>query len=548
MRRPLIIALGVLAIAAVAAGGTVLGLALTESDEPDLGFLHARALSSKLALVGRIRVTLSRKPPNLTKAQESRILSQEPNEGQVRRGPAPAGATPTPAASGEPAASASQSGLSIFTNTKAYRRTGDGPIASFIAEPHLATDGRRVLLTWNWGTAVSDNGGQSFPFFLDPFSLEKRRGSKKTIVFCCDQLAYYAPRSGARPGLWIWIVQAGHRVNGREQDNLIRVLWQRAGKRLNQRLFRYRDFLAQRDFHLPSGYWLDQPRIAATKGHLFFSIDTYNASNQFYDSYVIRLGLADLARGRPRPRILKSKVSDPIGFTQGAKDTMFFAGHPMATKLRVWRWADSSPNPNTPVDVSHGAYFYARHVCRRTTTTQNWCGRGANDLRITAGWVAKGIVGFAWNAPAVPDDGYPYPYVGAVQLDEDTLAVRDEPSIFFKDRAVQYAALAPNARGEIGGVALIGAGTFYESCAALVWDPTSDPQTTGWDYRVIDASDSDPGTDVQAGDYVGAVATRPSSNAWAGSCMTLHGGGFDNRTEDDVEIRFATFGRAADAP
>jgi hypothetical protein len=547
MRRPLTIALVVLAVAAVAVGGTVLGLALTGSDH-ELGFLHARALSSKLALVGRIRVTLARKPPQLTKAQEARIQTQEPNEGKPRRKPVPAGAAPAPASSTAPAASAAQSDVSIFAETRAYKRSGNGPMASFTAEPDLATNGSQVLLTWNWGTALSEDGGRTFPFFLDPFALKKSPGSKKTIFFCCDQLAYYAPRRSGRAPLWIWVVQAGHRVQGHMVNSLIRVLWQRGNRRLAQRLFLFRDFLPERDFGLPKGFWLDQPRIATTRSHLFFSIDTYDASDRFHDSYVVRLALSDLARGKPRPRILRTRVQDPIAFTQGAGNTMYFAGHPNPASLRIWKWPDSSPNPTKPVDVDHSAYSYTTHRCARSTTTENWCGRGANDIRLTAGWVAKGVVGFAWNAPANSSAGYPYPYVGVVQVDANSLAVRDEPSIFFKDRAVQYAALAPNARGEVGGVALVGGGSFYESCAAVIRDPTSDPQTIGWDFRVIDASDSDPGNDVQAGDYLGAVAAQPGSNIWSGSCMTLHGGGRADSVEDDVEIHFATFGRSADAP
>jgi len=133
-----------------------------------------------------------------------------------------------------------------------------------------------------------------------------------------------------------------------------------------------------------------------------------------------------------------------------------------------------------------------------------------------------------------------------VQLDESTLKLRDEPSIRMPDRAFQYAALAPNARGEIGGVALVGGGEFYESCAALMREPSSDA-SEGWTFKVFDASDSDPEA-IQAGDYLGVVTTGPGSNAWAGSCMTLHGGGFADEDEDDVEIHVATFGRPGDAP
>src|SRR4029079_14498126 len=136
----------------------------------------------------------------------------------------------------------------------------------------------------------------------------------------------------------------------------------------------------------------------------------------------------------------------------------------------------------------------------------NWCGRSANDARITTGWIAKGVIGFAWNAPAAPSFGFPFPYVAVVQLDADTLNLRDEPSIHMSDRAFEYAAVAPNARGDVGGVALMGGGTVPESCVALWRDPLSEG-SAGWSYKLIDASDSDP-TDA-LGDYLGAVTTQP---------------------------------------
>ena len=86
-------------------------------------------------------------------------------------------------------------------------------------------------------------------------------------------------------------------------------------------------------------------------------------------------------------------------------------------------------------------------------------------------------------------------------------------------------------------------GSFHQSCAGLVRDPTSDPQTTGWGVRLFDTSSSDPAKGVHAGDYLGAVTARPGSNAWAGTCVTLRGGGRDDSNEDDAEIHYAIFGR-----
>jgi hypothetical protein len=522
---------------------------LTESASPNLAPVHARSFVQQVA--GRFRLTFRKNPPRVSPSLLKQQLAQELNEGIGPRERAAAGAEQTQRSDVAAASLAPAEDLVVFTNTRAYKGSPERLVVDLIAEPTVAMNANRVLLTWNWGAAASEDGGRTFPLFLNPFSLRRKPekpDSREPLPFCCDQLAYHVPKTETRPQLWFWVVQSKQNAPG---DQVIRLQWLVGDKQFDVNTFLRLDFSAQSLFGLPAGYWLDQPRIGATEGHLFIAVNVYDPDEHYYASYVIRLSNDALALGRPRAREVvqvgsrQSGLAGFVSFTRGATDTMYFAGQLSPSKLRVWKWPDDSGDPDGRTDVIHSAYArQGSYDCRRTGTPSaaNWCGRKANDARVLAGWIANGLVGFAWNAPANPTAGFRYPYVQVVQLNEDTLTLRDEPSIVLKRAGVNYAALVPNGRGEVGGVVLIGGGNRYETCAAVARDPQADSGSIGWDMTVIDASDRD--SISPSGDYLGATTTSADGNVWAVACMTLHGASREGR--DDAEVRFATFGRAQD--
>ena len=118
------------------------------------------------------------------------------------------------------------------------------------------------------------------------------------------------------------------------------------------------------------------------------------------------------------------------------------------------------------------------------------------------------------------------------------MRVKDEPFLWNHAHAYQYGTVAANDRGNLGGIALAGGGTRYQTCTALLWDAASGDR---WEARAVDTSDADP-EENESGDYLGAVQERPGANTWVASCMTLHGGGDDKY----VEVHALEFGRAQD--
>jgi hypothetical protein len=548
MRNRFVIGAAVLGGLAVLAGGALLGHALTESSSPGLRPVHSRSLVRRVA--DRVKLVFFKKPPRVSRAEVRALFAQESNEGTGPEELPSPDAIETQISSASPSGRASPGELVVVTKTLVARnRPGRWPVSP-VAEPSVAMHGKRVLLTWNWGAAASEDGGRTFPLLLDPNGamLGRPGGLTPPLAFCCDQLAYVAPRAGNRPELWFWVLQSDHATrDGRPRaDEVIRLRWLVGETPFDDQNFREADFSAQllSGERIGADAWLDQSRIAATRRYLFIAANAYDSNNHYYASYVMRMSLEDLFLGVVHPKVVQvgSRANGGagfVGFARGATDTMYFGGSMSRSRLRVWKWPDDSPGPRT-TDVTHGADADdAPYDCRRLSSV-NWCARKANDDRVLAGWVAKGIVGFAWNAPANRAAGFPQPYVHVVQLDEDSLSLRDEPSIFLKNMAVNYSALVPNGRGEIGGLVLLGGANSYETCAAVARDPRSG-RSVGWDLARVTTSDTDP--ERATGDYLGATTTSPGGNLWAGACMTFHGAG-----PHRAEVSFAVFGRAEDRP
>jgi hypothetical protein len=164
-----------------------------------------------------------------------------------------------------------------------------------------------------------------------------------------------------------------------------------------------------------------------------------------------------------------------------------------------------------------------------------------NDDTILTGWLANGRVGFAWDAAADKKRGLPYPYVMTVEVDAATLADPQESLIWSPKYAYQYPAIAPNARGDLGGIVLRGGGKAFESCTAIVRNRAAPRR---WEAYTLVASNHNFGAPY-TGDYLGAATTGPASNAWAASCLTLNGGA---NVRKNLRIHWLEFGRTRDAP
>ena len=467
-----------------------------------------------------------------------------------------------------------------------------GP-SSQIAEPEVAVNGDLMLLTWNWGAAQSFDGGATIPVYLDPFA--EFEGVSTDDGFCCDQLAHHVP---APYDMWLWILQY-KRVDGRGGNNRVRLAVAKGDAAFRERRFSYWDITAQQA-GFEDGIWFDQTKLGTTDRYLYLSINAFaprapDGDGSFRAAVVHRISLEQLAAGGAvTPECFStSDQVDAFGRplfgpypVRNATDTMYLATHHDASTLGVWRWPDESSTPTYHlvrdfdangrplryplafeqfVDDDGATRLRSKFSCERgdpaipalpapspagAVARSDWCRR--SDDRLSSGWLAEGRLGFAWNVSQDTEAGgiWRYPWVWAIVIDETKLTdcglggcILDYPHIRNEGVAFQHARIAPNARGDLGGVVMMGGGASALSCVAVVRDRGA-TETASWDALLVERSDLEP-LQPTSGDYLGIWPDGGNDLTWSGTCMTLEPGG-NLRPQRPATVHVTRFGRAAD--
>lgn len=473
-----------------------------------------------------------------------------------------------------------------LTATRAVGRS------SQIAEPEVAVKGDLMLLTWNWGAAQSLDGGTSLTY-LDPFA--EFDGTTTDDGFCCDQLAHYDPEHD----LWLWVLQYS-RAPGQSGNNRVRIATATGDEAFRERRFSYWDVTAQ-EAGFDDGIWLDQTKLGTTDGYLYLSINAYAArppdgTGQFQAAIVYRIALDQLAAGEAVTPVCFTTSDQLDAFdrplfapypVRDATDTMYLAAHHDTTVLGVWRWPDDAASPTYhrvrdfdtdgrpigfPLELERvvddgSTVLQKKFTCERTDPSapaasptmapgrvqpSDWCRR--SDDRLSSGWLADGHLGFAWNVTqdSGTGAGWPYPYVWVILIDESRVTacelgecVLAYPHIRNGTVAFQHGRIAPNSRGDLGGMVLMGGGASPLSCVAIVRDRDA-PAETSWDAMLVERSDVEPLTPT-SGDYLGVWPDGGNDRTWTGTCMTLEA----NATLEPrrpATVQLTQFGRRADAP
>jgi hypothetical protein len=554
--RNLAVLAGLFILAGAAVGITFLMLALTDSNGPERLLREAHTFRGSM-ITKHVRLRRTARLAKLPLARLRQLERRREKESEPRLTPVAAEA-PDIQSSDFPATSATVSGVGSPSQAQSRitllrNKAVDAGHASFTAEPYVAQKGQRVLEVWNWGAAFSHDGGRTFSF-VSPDDFFSDTEDKE---FCCDQLAFYDPQHD----LWIWLLQYSDSVPAEHLSLRIVAVKGDANFDATPMKFAVWDIDASQ-FGSPKavipGSDLDNPRIAATNQYLFISanlirpsvISLASVTSSSYDgSVVFRMPLSDLAAGTQSPTLqyLQTDVGT-AGLTRGATDTMYIAAHITNAKLRVWSWPDGKTTIS-PHDVVHRSYprrpkmhYLCPRKGARPKEKGDWClGYRArsykNDDRPQSGWVSGGVIGFAWNAQQRLASRFKYPFVMIVRINAKDMSLKDTPFIWSPNYAYQYAAIIPNSGGDLGGVVHLGGGSKYETCAAVIRDRNASSKNP-WSATEVDNSDHDP-DEPRAGDYLGATTDGASPDTWAGSCMTLHGGG----TRESVAVRFLSFRR-----
>ena len=262
---------------------------------------------------------------------------------------------------------------------------------STVGEPSVAMSGQRIMITGNWYASRSTNFGASWTF-INPFTEFPNTSGD----FCCDQLVYYSKRSR----IWIWLLQ----YSQQGPSNIVRIATSRTGAPGSWAWFDIRPVDVDPTW---GQFWFDYPDLAESDGHLYITTNVFDSSDNWVAAAVVRYPMAEIvAGGALTRRTFTTTQFGSLRLVQGADDTMWFASHPGNNRsLRVFSWPDSATSVNAWT-VSIGQWNEGQYSSKGPGAAE-WLGR--LDGRITGGFRANGLLGFAWSA--TPRPGRPNPYV-----------------------------------------------------------------------------------------------------------------------------------------
>jgi hypothetical protein len=380
--------------------------------------------------------------------------------------------------------------FTIFRYTSLYPTTGSSPIN----EPAHATSGKNVFYTGNWYAARSTNGGASWSY-LNPYADFPR--------FCCDQDIVYEPGRD----LFLWYRQGIYTSSIGANEIKLGVSNNGGASFCTYTL---------RPTNLSSGFtsqWFDYPHLALSNNYLYITTNMFSAGGSFLRMALLRFPLNSLAAcaGFSFPYWTQTSGWSwtPV---QGATTTMYLGDTASSSgTFRVYTQSEA----NTTLSLSSRSIpawtFTNRNGSCPVPSGVNPCARP--DQRITAGWVAKNVIGFFWNVKQ--GAGFPYPYVNAALFSESSKTYLGRPFIWNPSFAFQYGAASPNVRGDLGiGVNALGGSLGYPRfCVGMDDDYNGAPP--GWEVSCPVASSN--WTASSLGDYNRVRAFQPVGLFWTAS-------------------------------
>src|SRR6266550_1207825 len=217
-------------------------------------------------------------------------------------------------------------------------------------DPNAARNGNVVMLSYNTRVMLSTNGGTSYTE-LDPTTIfpsgptKDAAGNPLDNGLCCDQIIRYAPRIDR----FVWLMQfcgtgTGGCLTGINKVRIASASTQDVMTGAGATGWTYWD-LASATFNLGTTT-MDYPDLSIGDNFLYFSADAVSQGllvvriplNEIRDSQTINMGYTSPSDGT------KTDGSTAYGshISQNAGDTVFWAGSPKNSQLRVFSMAEGS--------------------------------------------------------------------------------------------------------------------------------------------------------------------------------------------------------------
>ncbi len=411
--------------------------------------------------------------------------------------------------------------ISVFKNSQVT----PGGSRSSVGEPTAIHHGFTAFYTGNWYAALSKNDGTTWSY-VNPYT----KFPKVDGGFCCDQYTMYVPSRR----ITAWLLQYGY--SSTTKNGSYRIAIARNETNLRNGVFSYYTF-NPRNFGLPAGYWMDFPHMSYSNSYLFVTANIFSASRKYNSTVCWRMPLSQLAAGTTVNYRYIRLAARTWRLTFGGTTTMYWWQHRNNSSGYLYRWADSSTSyQKYTINIGSWNWGTKGTMIAKGPKNRNWMAR--SDSRPLGGWVARGRIGFMWNAKQ--GGSFPYPYTRVIEINEATRALIRQSSIWSSTLGWGYPSAARNTRGHVGGTISFGGKTRYPSTAAWIVDDLDTNFAPLRNITVASGTDSPSG---QAwGDYLSSIPHSRYSNTWVGSAMSTRGGsGNSNQIP-----RYVHFGRSRD--
>ncbi len=391
-----------------------------------------------------------------------------------------------------------------------------------VAEPAVAQSGEYVFYTANDFAARSTVGGGSWSY-INPYS--------GMSDFCCDQDAIADPGRGIimwyRQGLYQSSTGQGRFILGVSNDG---------GSSFCD--YTYRPIDVNSAF--TNSHW-DLPQLALSDNFLYISIDILNGTGGFERKLIMRWPLNSLKSCSSfNFQYLNGVTSYWAAPVQGATTTMYIGDHRGTDdSFTVYVWPENSNSYTSSVTHTIPTWTFQKlNSSCKTPDNLNPCSRSLSTIQ--AAWVRKasyqsvGELGFMWDAHE--GGGFPFPYIEAVTLREDTLAVSGRPLMWSSGTAYQYPFASPNGQGDLGVTLTMMGGSSYPSTIFLI-DDSYDAAPPPWESLLLKAGNAGA---TGWGDFVRNRSYSSNQAEWASAGHTQQGGSGGA----DTQPRYYVVGRS----
>lgn len=423
-----------------------------------------------------------------------------------------------------PPASVVSAGPQAVGDMTLYKNTAVALGGAIPTEPSATSNGSNVLCTWNTQAAVSTDSGNSYGVRnLNSVWPAADAG------LCCDQRVLYVPEHD----MTIWLMQYGY--SSTTQKNTYGLAVFQGSTRL-QNLTGWVYLITPANLGFAPGRWMDFPDISFSRDNLYFAANVFDNLGTQFDGVVVRLTLAPMATGGSigirawQTRRDLSSLGASYRLTQGAHHAstkMWWAAQTSSAQLSIWEVDDAATTP-TRVDRAI-ATFTGGGGSAPGPDGRQWV--GANDGRITGGYVNHEEMGFLWTCRQNPPTRLmPYVRVSRYRVSDRTLLA--EHDIADATFCFAYPGVSVNTIGQVGLVLAYGSSTAHVSAASCVIDHVYQ----GWGgLSLLSSANGTNGAPADRwGDYLTVEPWTQNPLSFVGTQMRQSGGTSQANTESRV--------------